>query len=282
MSNFKPMKPRDINLDNIEFTQMKKLDNGANVMYLNYESKSIYTTTNDLNVTFDSQYWPDNDNSGKWAVKVNLNKSDEFAKFLLEFDKLIKEKAQENSTSWFKKKNMSMDTIDTLYTPQIREDLDPETGEPTGKYPPSFQFKVIKRDGKVNCKVYGKNKTEYNVSNTDGENFTKIEDLIKKGSTVKLLLRCNGIWVANGKFGCTWRAEQLKVTPVESFDECVFDDSDEEDIERIDTNFVNSDSEDSEQEEEKVESTDSEEEPVEKPVEKKVVKKRRVKKIGGD
>ena len=69
-------------------------------------------------------------------------------------------------------------------------------------------------------------------------------DLLKKGSKVKLLLRCNGLWVANGKFGCTWRAEQMKVTRAATFDDYAFDDSDEEEeVEKIDQNFVDSESE---------------------------------------
>ena len=32
-----------------------------------------------------------------------------------------------------------------------------------------------------------------------------------KDAQVKVVLKCNGIWIANGKFGCTWRAEQIRV-----------------------------------------------------------------------
>ena len=60
------------------------------------------------------------------------------------------------------------------------------------------------------------------------DEYVSMTDLIKKGSKVKLLLRCNGLWVANGKFGCTWRAEQMKVSRAASFDDYAFDDSEEE------------------------------------------------------
>ena len=33
---------------------------------------------------------------------------------------------------------------------------------------------------------------------------------------MKAVLRCNGIWLANGKFGCTWKAEQVRVKVNES------------------------------------------------------------------
>jgi hypothetical protein len=245
--SFKPMKPQDVDISKIEFTQMKKLDNGANVMYLNYDSKPIYITTPELDVPFDAQWWPDSggDNTGKWSVKVNLrgDNSDPLINMLKEMDQKIKEEGLKNCVSWFKKRNMSAETVDTLYTPMLKVDIDAETGEPTGKYPPGLSFKIVKRDGNVNCKVYGENKSVYNVVNESSEDFVSITDLIKKNSKVKLLLRCNGLWVANGKFGCTWRAEQMKVSRAASFDECVFDDSDEEEVEKIDQNFVDSESE---------------------------------------
>ena len=87
---------------------------------------------------------------------------------------------------------------------------------------------------KINEFKENNNKKEVNVNNSDQEDYVDMNNLLKKGSKVKLLIRCNGLWSANGKFGCTWRAEQLKVKVSENFDECVFDDSDnEEEIEQL-------------------------------------------------
>jgi len=246
MPGFKPLKPQDIDTSKIEITDLKKLDNGANIAYLNYNGKPIYITTPELDVPFDGQWWPEGENGGKWSLKVNLRKGecDNLISLLQDMDNQIKAKAMENSVSWFKKRNMSAETVDTLYTPMLKVDIDPETNEATGKYPPSMAFKIVKRDGNVACKVFGENKMEYNVTDNKAENYVNMTDLIKKGSKVKLLLRCNGLWVANGKFGCTWRAEQMKVTRVESFDDYAFDDSDDEEVQKIDHNFVDSESDD--------------------------------------
>lgn len=242
------MKPQEFDPSNIEFTKFKKLDNGANVMYLNYNSKPIHLTTPELELPFDTNFWADTnskgDETGKWAVRCNINKTKEnqgLIDSLKQMDDIIMKKAVENSVEWFRKKHLSMEAVEALYNPQIKEDLDPETGEPTGKYPPSFNFKVIKREGQVTCKIFSDGKKEVNVNNSDQEDYVDMNNLLKKGSKVKLLIRCNGLWSANGKFGCTWRAEQLKVKVSENFDECVFDDSDDDqEIERIDENFVES------------------------------------------
>jgi len=245
MASFKPMKPGDVDVSKIEIAQKKKLDNGADVMYLNYDAKPIYITTHELDVPFDAQWWPDNtETGGKWAIKANLTgeKSEPMIQMLKTMDELIKAEGLKNCVSWFKKRNMSAETIDTLYTQMVKESLDAETGEPNGRYPPGFSFKIVKRDGKVNCKVYGENKSVFNVGNESADDYISITDLIKKGSKVKLLLRCNGLWIANGKFGCTWRAEQMKVTRAANFDDYAFGDSDEEEVQKIDQNFVDSES----------------------------------------
>lgn len=272
MSGFKPLKPQNVNAEKIEIAPLKKLDNGANIAYLNYEGKPIYITTPELDVPFDGQWWPEGDNGGKWSLKVNLRKGecDHLIGLLQKMDSKLKEKAMENSVAWFKKRNMSADTVDTLYTPMLKEDIDPDSGEATGKYPPSMAFKIVKRDGNVACKVFGDNKMEYNVTDESSDNFVNMTDLLKKGAKVKLLLRCNGLWVANGKFGCTWRAEQLKVTRAATFDDYAFDDSDEEEVQKIDENFVDSES-DGETEEDN--GTESEEVAGDEP--KKVAKKPR-------
>ena len=38
-------------------------------------------------------------------------------------------------------------------------------------------------------------------------------ELITKGANVAVVLRCGGIWFANGKFGVTWRLVQAVVKP---------------------------------------------------------------------
>jgi hypothetical protein len=40
-----------------------------------------------------------------------------------------------------------------------------------------------------------------------------ILDVIPKGSEVKGMLQCGGIWFAGGKFGITWKAYQMIVKP---------------------------------------------------------------------
>ena len=129
-------------------------------------------------------------------------------------DQLIKEKASENSQAWLKKKTLSSETIDSLYTNMIRLSLDKETGEPNGKYPPQFRYKIKKNDGKWMCRFYDESKQP--IENPD------VENLFKKGSKIKALLKCTCLWIANGKFGCSWQAEQVIVKKSQNLEDYAF------------------------------------------------------------
>jgi hypothetical protein len=201
-----------------------------------------------------------------------------FHDVFVKLDEMIMGSAKENSQAWFKKAKISEETIRELYTRQIKVSVDPETGEPNGKYPPKFTYKVVKRDGKFqNFKVYDNEKVVFDVDKkTDSP--VEFSNVVMKGTRVKAVLKCNGIWVANGKFGCTWRAEQMCVKVPEGGlrDFAILSDSDDE--EGDDTSSVTPGSdekqqlmlEDSSEEEEEVKPTP--------PTEKKKVRKR-VKKV---
>ena len=77
----------------------------------------------------------------------------------------------------------------------VKVSLDSETGEPNGKWAPTFAFKIVKRDGKVLCDCYDSDKKELVL---EGDNAVDLETMFKKGTKVKMILRCNGLWIASG------------------------------------------------------------------------------------
>tara|TARA_B100000683_G_scaffold69290_1_gene67787 strand:+ start:3666 stop:4526 length:861 start_codon:yes stop_codon:yes gene_type:complete len=280
------MKASKVDLSKVTISSLKTLDNGAKMCYVNYNGgvSPMYLQTPEVDIPFDASYYSDNEKSGKYQVRFSLKDLDDnksirdFHSKMVEMDNFLKEKALENSVSWFKKAKMSMDTIDSLYTPMVKQHLDPESGEPTGKYPDSFGFKIVKKDGKVQCPMYNEDKVYFDV-NGETENPTTVERVLVKGSKVKVVLRCNGVWVANGKFGCTWRAEQMLVkVPDGGLNEfAIQSDSDDEDdvennVEEKPTNLID-DSDDSSSDNEQEEEVVEEVKPKKKVVRKKVVKK---------
>ena len=301
MSNItmKPQKPQNIDMSKISFSSVKSLSNGAKIIYLNYEGGPLFVQTPEMNIPYDSgTYYSDNDTSGKYAIKASMEGYNSnpnmkpFHDMLQSMDEKVMQSGIENSLSWFKKKTLTKDIAKELYTPMVKVSVDSETGEPNGKWAPTFAFKIVKRDGKVLCDCYDADKKELTLV---GENAVNLESMFKKGTKVKMILKCNGLWIASGKFGCTWRAEQVKInTPLE-YSGYAFDDDDEDEGLELnkttsvaqpdnfvesesDSEDVSSDKEESvkplEQDESDSESEESEEEEEPQPV-KKVIKKKR-------
>jgi len=211
------IKVSDVDMSKISMSKPRKLDFGGSMIFINYDGgiQSLYVETPELYIPFDIQYFSDSDENGKYNVKVSFKDMDDNLKLkafydkLSEMDNFIKEKAYENTVSWFKGKK-SKEVIDSLYSSMIKIHMDPETGEPSGRFPDSFGFKVVKKNKKIECSIYDKNNVNFDI-NHETDDPIDIEKIIVKGSKIKTVLKCNGIWIANGKFGCTWRAEQIRV-----------------------------------------------------------------------
>ena len=281
------MKASQIDLSKVTFSAPRTLDNGGKMLFLNYNGgiNPLYITLPEVEVPFDPMYFDDgNENSGKYTVKISmkdLEGNKDLAALhskISEMDELLKQKAVENSGSWFKKPKMSADVINELYTPMIKVSIDAETGEPNGKWPDSFGFKVVKKDGVFpRFSIYDNNK---NVFDVDGktDNPVDLGNVLMKGTLIKAVLKCNGVWIANGKFGCTWRAEQIRAKLPEGGlrDFAIESDSEDEDevLEEKPVMIEDSDSGSDE------EVTEPEPEPEQEP--KKKVRKLKVKKKVND
>jgi len=231
------MKPNKVDVDKIKFSPAKINDKGGKMIYVNYENNGIYLQSPSFELAFDSGtfYEDERPGCGKYQIKISL-KGHEDTKNIKEFhdlmcgmDDKIKNYAKENSLAWFKKKNMSMETINELYTDTIRVSTDPETGEPNGRYPPTFGCKIAKWDNKINCRCFDPEKNEFNINHADKEEFKDLERMFTRGTKVQMVLKCKFIWIVSGKFGCTWGVEQIKITPAPGFNDYAFlDESDEE------------------------------------------------------
>ena len=235
------MKAQKMDLGKVSFSTPKTLDNGGKMIYVNYNGgiNPLHIQTPEGELIWDPNYFADDgkemDSSltGKYSVTMSIKKAEkgmlEFHDSFVALDEYIMKAAKENSQAWFKKPKISEDAIRELYTPQIKVSVDSETGLPN-EYPPKFTYKVVKRDGKFkDFVIYDNNKKVFDVNKTTDEPV-ELSNVMVKGARVKVVLKCNGIWVANGKFGCTWRAEQILIKVPEGGlrDFAILSDSDEE------------------------------------------------------
>ena len=201
-------------------------------------------------LTWGVNKWED-ENSGKCKYDASLqfdpHKSDTQSAFLDEmkaFEEKIKNDAVTNSKKWFGKK-MTYDVVDALMYPILKYPKDKESGEPDLSRNPTLKLKVPFWEGRFNVEVYNTSKQplylppaygkegDGNQAPNQDRDATPV-DFIPKGSHVKGLIRCNGLWFVGGKFGCTWQMLQMNTRPptrlVGSGVCAIEDDSDDEEF----------------------------------------------------
>ncbi len=130
-----------------------------------------------------------------------------FLENMKKMDTYIKEQACINSKAWFGKVQ-SAEVVDAFWTPILKYPKDKSTGEPDHSKSPTLRVKIPFWDGQFKCEIYNVHRElifpKPNVN---------ILDVVPKGSEVKVMLQCGGIWFAGGKFGITWKPYQMIVKP---------------------------------------------------------------------
>jgi hypothetical protein len=86
------------------------------------------------------------------------------------------------------------------YINQIRNNKDKTN------LPSTFKIKITKNDEfDVVCKIHNKDGTITTKKNCNLENY------INPNMYVSCIIRCNGIWFQNNKFGMTWKLDKISV-----------------------------------------------------------------------
>tara|TARA_B110000208_G_scaffold170647_1_gene212387 strand:- start:257 stop:934 length:678 start_codon:yes stop_codon:yes gene_type:complete len=211
----------------ITFSDMKTIpmNNGNNrkQVYINYANGKFLIETPELYFPFG--LYEDVD-ANKFSLTVSLGKEDDveckkFGNLLEEINKLVKGECLDNSKTWLGK-NYNETEIEVLYNNHVKKYKDRDTGEETGKYPDNFRVKLPYYDNKFDCKVYDKSNVREKLSDDD------IKKKVSKGSRGKLLIQCNGVYFASGKFGVSWKLVQAKITPSANLTEYAFLSSDDD------------------------------------------------------
>jgi hypothetical protein len=206
-----------------------------------------------------------------------------FMDTMIKFEDEVKKQAIKNSKQWLNMAKLTDAQVDVLFHPMLYWPKNKETGERDTERSPTLKVKLDYWDSKFNCEIYDMNKEQL-FPNVD-EKFNPM-DLLTKASNVACIIKCGGVWFANGKFGVTWRLVQAVVKPKASlsgkcFIELTTDErdklneqhDDEEDVPKLpvtNTQVSDSDSSDQESEDNVVKSPPVEE----KPKKRRVVRKK--------
>ena len=186
-----------------------------------------------------SEYVDENTGIPKYSLGLVFDpeKSDAQAKFLEQM-KLLQDKiysdAVTNSKEWFGKSKMSKEVAEAMSYPLLKYPKNKETGEPDYDRNPTMTVKMPYWEGKFNLELFdmkGSCTFKQGGENNKGTPMS----LIPKGSHVKGLVQCKGLWFVGGKFGVTWQLLQACVkSPVRLLGQGVcrmMDDSDDDEVE---------------------------------------------------
>jgi hypothetical protein len=202
----------DFNTDKLTLTAPKVLPNanGARQSYTNYNSGKFYVQTpKNMSVPFGLDVFRD-EKSGNEAYSMNVSlrgyDSDPeikaYYELLKKVDDLIISEAYKNRKTWFpKNKDISEDTIRTLYKSPLKESFDDEGNM---KYPPVHKIKFKKdKEGSFEAKFWNESRQAIKDKS--------IQELIVKGVSLSVIVRCSGITFAGTGFSSSWVAEQVMI-----------------------------------------------------------------------
>jgi len=234
------VKGKNIDTSAITFAVPRTLDNGAKLVYCNYNQGRFSVQTPWMTMPWKMGAFTDGEYP-KYSIDLSFkgmedgNELQAFHDKMKEVEQKIIDGGCENSVAWFKKNIKSRDGVVEKFNPVIKESRDKETGEPDGKWPPSMKVKVPRRDGVWEFKVSNKDGTQYKINDT--ENPDNCEDLFVKNTKVRAIIQCVGLWVASGNYMCQWKLTKAEVEVPETFSNDDFlDDSDNE--ETVEHEFV--------------------------------------------
>lgn len=218
--------PRDFNPALMTFSEPKQLESGGRSIYIAYDGQPFSVQTPEMAAPFGMSNYRDRAGGigpDKFTLDLSFKGIAErpnirtFFTMLETIDKMMIDYALANSQTLFKKRHTSAEVVAALYTPAIKFAKDRSTGEVNDRYPPTFKMALPQKDGRFLCETYDAKRSRIELSDMD-----------TKGSSVTAITRCVAIWVINGKFGVTWKAQQLRVTPSANLRGYAFQDTDED------------------------------------------------------
>jgi len=237
-----PILPKNINVSNLRYSEVKTLSSGAKSVYINYGSGKLRIQSpvmylpygvneggfEDKNAKVDPKKIEKKDK--KYDITMSFKGHEENPKIeafltkLREIETKVIDDAFDNRTPWFKDDfDNNKSFVARLFSPIVKIDKDRETGKVVGKYPPTIRFKIPYDNENDRF-----NFNSYNMSNE----IINLADIISKlkGGKAQLIVELNSIWFAGGKFGCTWKLITGKFQRSVNNDITFIDDSDTEKV----------------------------------------------------
>jgi hypothetical protein len=209
------VKAKNVDTSKISFSAPKSLDNGAKLVYVNYNDGRFSVQTPWMTMPWKMGVFTEGDYP-KYSIDMSFRGMDEnpdikgFHDKFKELEQTIIDGGHKNCAAWLKKDpKTSKEVIEALFNPILKVSKDKESGMPDGKWPPIMKLKVPRRDGTWEFKLFDKDGTEYKINDT--EEPVDVEELFVKNTRVRCIIQCVGLWIASGNYMCQWKVTRAEV-----------------------------------------------------------------------
>ncbi|QIG60095.1 hypothetical protein [Dishui Lake large algae virus 1] len=222
--------PNKIDVSKLKYSEPKLLDNQSKTVYVNYDGDRLTVQTPLMNIPYNiTDYNQENDKYKKYDLNVSFAGMDSNPKMKQFFDKVveieekIKADAFKNRQLWLRDDYDGIKkVVDKLFFPIIRYDKDKDTGKVLNRYPPTMKVKL---PYDTNGKSF-----MFDAYDMDNNEITFAEHMGRlKGAKARLIIQLTGIWIAGGKYGCTWKVVRGKFQMQSKNTYSFVEDSDDED-----------------------------------------------------
>ena len=201
--------PSNFDKSKLTVSDVKKLENGASQVYINYDGKRLRVQGPRLPVPYSA-----GDYQGNQKYKVQFSFRDRasnpkvaaYMKMLQDIDDFVVDQATKNAGKWFKMAGASREMIALFYTPTIKVSKDKEGN--VKDYPPTQSLSLKQRNGAWMTELYDDKRQLL-------EGVSPLE-VLRKGAEVTPMSDASSVWIADKKFGLSWSLYQALVnTPGE-------------------------------------------------------------------
>jgi hypothetical protein len=188
----------------LSVSDIKKLDNGASQVYLNYDGKRVRAQAPRMPIPYDS-----GDYQGNQKFKVQFSFRDRtsnpkvqaYFNMIDAIDNFVIDQGVKNAGKWFKMPGASREMISLFFSPSLKYSKDKEGN--VKDYPPTQSIALKMRNGAFDAEIYDNSKHLI-------EGMTPVE-VLRRGAEVTPVSDATGIWVSDKKFGITWKLHQAIV-----------------------------------------------------------------------
>lgn len=229
MSTNSVILPNQIDVSKLKYSEPKTLDNQSKTVYVNYDGDKLIVQTPLMNIPYGvNDFNKEDDKYIKYDLNISFSGANENPKIkqfldkMVEIEEKIKADAFKNRLLWLRDDYDGMKkVVDKLFFPIVKHDKDKDTGKVMDRYPPTMKVKLPYNSASKSFTFDAFDMDKNEISFAD--NMSRL-----KGAKCRLIIQLTGIWIAGGKYGCTWKAVLGKFQLTARSNYSFVEDSDEE------------------------------------------------------